>query len=90
MTAKTDIDALRERYVRLDGERGIESRVLAADDGTWNIVHETLQLRRSIGLPKHFTDAGRPATAEPLRKPDEWQTFAEFFAFLLDEEEPDR
>ena len=28
--------------------------------------------------------------AEPLRKPDEWQTFAEFFAFLLDEEEPDR
>ena len=86
MTAKTDIDALRERYVRLDGERGIESRVLAADDGTWNIVHETLQLRRSIGLPKHFTDAGRLATA----KPDEWQTFAEFFAFLLDEEEPDR
>jgi hypothetical protein len=36
------------------------------------------------------TDAGRLVSGEPLHEPDEWPTFAEFFAFLLDEEEADR
>jgi hypothetical protein len=36
------------------------------------------------------SDAGRLATSDTLRKPDEWPSFAEFFAHLLDEEDLDR
>jgi hypothetical protein len=147
----TDLDVLRRRYARLNGERAtqpmalsrLESRLEVAlpadfrriaeffngsgintlplysidiDDGTWSVVEETLRLRAAIALPKVFvvlaeppeslivmncakggsvlwidaTDAGRLATGEALRNPDEWPCFADFFAHVLEEEELDR
>jgi hypothetical protein len=89
---------------------------LDSNDGTWNVVEQTLRLRTAIALPKIFvvlaeppeslivmncaeggsvlwidaTDAGRLATGEPLRKPDEWTCFADFFSEILEQEELDR
>ena len=89
---------------------------LAGNAPNLNPIHETLRLRKAIGLPSNWvvlgeppaslllmdcdtggriiwidaTDAERIGSQDFARQPDTWNSFSEFFDYLLDEEEADR
>jgi len=89
---------------------------LAGNAPTMNPIHETLRLRKAIGLPPNWVvlgeppeslllmdcaaggkviwidanDAKRIASQSFTTQPTAWDSFGEFFKYLLDEEEADR
>jgi hypothetical protein len=89
---------------------------LAGNAPTMNPIHETLRLRKAIGLPPNWVvlgeppeslllmdcvaggkviwidaiDAKRIASQSFATQPTTWDSFGEFFEYLLDEEEADR
>ncbi|HWW71516.1 MAG TPA: SMI1/KNR4 family protein [Duganella sp.] len=89
---------------------------LAGNAPTMNPIHETLRLRKAIGLPSNWLvlgeppeslllmdctadgqviwidaiDAKRIASQSFSTQPTGWNSFGEFFEYLLDEEEADR
>jgi len=89
---------------------------LAGNAPTMNPIHETLRLRKAIGLPPNWLVLGEPPESLLLMDcatggeviwidaidaqrivsqsfetpPTTWESFSEFFEYLLNEEEADR